>query len=576
VTRSSAGGTGTARGVGHEGRCLAWAAAYMLAEEPLPEWASGRRVMAIGGQTERPVDDVGFVTEDNGWIMIQAKKGLKLESSGSSPLAEALQQLVDASDVGVPDGPTRLHELRPLDPTVDRVLILADHSAPATVEQHLAPVTDRLRALPAQFPIDDTARNTKEQNALRVLKDHLNRLWHARHGQPISELDLRASGRILGVRSMYLVDGGQHFATAQEILKGVLPSPEDARKVWGLLEQEGQRLAEERTFLDRERLVQRLERAGVTLRPVARLRPDINRLRSRTERNTALLVTKLVISAPEADVALDRAVTPTILDAYGNIAIIGAPGAGKSVVLHNVATALLADGVDTVVLRANDLRATSGQTREELNLTYELVEVLLGWPGTGQGILVMDGLDQTRGTDASDWIADLAQALVGSRWRIVATIRTYDLRHGRRWQEVFSGEPLGPEHADHTMANVRHVLVGDLNEQELDVLRSASPRLSQLLDAADQRLARLLANPFNIDLAAQLLTDIEMNFDAVRSRVDLLHKYWERRVRTGDEASRVRVLQAVVSKMVSDGRQTVSLIDRKCSVNPWDVAWAGG
>jgi hypothetical protein len=39
--RSSAGGTRTAGGVGHEGRCLAWAAAYMLAEEPLLRWASG-------------------------------------------------------------------------------------------------------------------------------------------------------------------------------------------------------------------------------------------------------------------------------------------------------------------------------------------------------------------------------------------------------------------------------------------------------------------------------------------------------------------------------------------------------
>lgn len=54
MTQSSAGGSGAAGGVGHEGRCLAWAAAYMLAEAPLPTWASGQRVVAVGGQTNRP------------------------------------------------------------------------------------------------------------------------------------------------------------------------------------------------------------------------------------------------------------------------------------------------------------------------------------------------------------------------------------------------------------------------------------------------------------------------------------------------------------------------------------------
>ena len=55
---------------------MAWAAAYMLAEVPLPVWASGRRVAAVGGQTDRPVDDVGLITDDDGWVTIQAKKGL--------------------------------------------------------------------------------------------------------------------------------------------------------------------------------------------------------------------------------------------------------------------------------------------------------------------------------------------------------------------------------------------------------------------------------------------------------------------------------------------------------------------
>jgi hypothetical protein len=72
MTGSSAGGAAAAGGIGHEARCLAWMAAYMLAEVALPPWASGRRVVAVGGQTGRAVDDVGLVTDADGWVMIQA------------------------------------------------------------------------------------------------------------------------------------------------------------------------------------------------------------------------------------------------------------------------------------------------------------------------------------------------------------------------------------------------------------------------------------------------------------------------------------------------------------------------
>lgn len=116
MTRSSAGGAGAAGGVGHEDRCLAWAAAYMLAEAALPVWASGRRVVAIGGQTGRAVDDVGFVTNDDGWGMIQAKKRLTLAKVATGRLAEALGQLVEVDALGVPDRPPLLDRLRPLDP----------------------------------------------------------------------------------------------------------------------------------------------------------------------------------------------------------------------------------------------------------------------------------------------------------------------------------------------------------------------------------------------------------------------------------------------------------------------------
>jgi hypothetical protein len=120
----------------------------MLAQVPLPAWASGRRVVAVGGQTKRPVDDVGLVTDSDGWVAIQAKKGLRLGEAKGSALAKALRQLVDIFDEGVPDRPPWTERMRELDADHDRVLVLTDESAPNTISRYLVPVTDRLRDLP--------------------------------------------------------------------------------------------------------------------------------------------------------------------------------------------------------------------------------------------------------------------------------------------------------------------------------------------------------------------------------------------------------------------------------------------
>src|SRR5262245_1791640 len=130
MSRSSAGGAAVAGGIRHEARCLAWAAAYMLAEEPLPSWAMGRRVTAVGAQTERAVDDIAILTDADGWVPVQAKKGMRLDRAERSAIADALGQFIDLDAEGVPAGRADPNRLRALDPERDRVLILTDESAP--------------------------------------------------------------------------------------------------------------------------------------------------------------------------------------------------------------------------------------------------------------------------------------------------------------------------------------------------------------------------------------------------------------------------------------------------------------
>jgi DNA replication protein DnaC len=178
------------------------------------------------------------------------------------------------------------------------------------------------------------------------------------------------------------------------LLGELTDGPGDARRVWEALEIEAQRLAEERSFLHRDGLVRRLEMREIRLRPLARLRPDIQRLRDRTRLNMQVPGVALTIAAPETAVALSREIGPAIANADGNLAITGAPGTGKTVLLYGLAAAQATADIDLVVLNSENLGATAGQTRDELNITHDLADVLAGWTGSRPGLLLIDGLDQ--------------------------------------------------------------------------------------------------------------------------------------------------------------------------------------
>lgn len=548
MTRSAAGGSGTAGGVRHEDRCVAWLAAHMLAETALPDWASGWLVVGVGSQTGRPVDDVGGLTDVNGWVCVQAKKKLARSDGADSDLAAALEQLVAIDAEGVPDRPPRQDERRPLDPHVDRVLILTDDEAPSTIGGAMARLVDRLRTWPEAVPLAEAAANAGERAALRTLCGHLERLWADRHGAAADEGVVRSLLRPLAVRALDLRPEGSDLRALLPDLRDLLEDPGKALGLWHELELIGQRLAAERSWIRRADLVRELETLGLHLTPVTRLRRDVQRLREVTTGNLGSPTTNLAITTPDGPVEVSRTVSVLLDAAEGNVAITGDPGAGKSVVLHRFAARPAAD---VVYLTHHQLRGTAGGTRAELNLNHDLHEVLTGWTGSRPGLLLLDGIDQTRGVEASSWLPELAQRLRATRWRIVGSIRSFDLRHGPRWQTMFSGKPVDPGHADAELSRVAHLVVGDLTAEEIATVRAASPSMQKVFDQAGDRLAGLLANPFNLNLVGELI-GADMDVSQVRSRPDLLTRFWRLRVVDApDGRVRQRVLRALVVSMVA-------------------------
>jgi len=179
--------------------------------------------------------------------------------------------------------------------------------------------------------------------------------------------------------------------------------------------------------------------------------------------------------------------------------VVGWPGSGKSGVLHDFAESAIDAGRDVVFIAVDQIGATSlGELRNELGLEHELIEILRNWPGHRPGILVIDALDAARGDPASGALLNLVRAIVtsGGRWRVVASIRKYDLRYSPELRDLFRGDvalTVPSNLRDREFSLLRHVNVPLFTDEELDALRRQAPThrsqagFSPSLDAREKR-----------------------------------------------------------------------------------------
>jgi hypothetical protein len=142
---------------------------------------------------------------------------------------------------------------------------------------------------------------------------------------------------------------------------------------------------------------------------------------------------------------------------------------------------------------------------------------------------------------------------LAARWRVIASVRKYDLRYGQEFQRLFAGAPH-TVFFDPIFRNVRHLNIPPLDDDELKQIASQSPQLADLVEAASGALRELLRVPFNLSLAASLLeggiTVAELT--PVRTQLELLDRYWDARVRREDRLGDAReaVLRLAVEEMV--------------------------
>lgn len=496
-------------------------------------------------ESEAPVDDILVATSQDGFIAVQAKTSVDLSSNPKGGLAKTIQQFV-RHWLECRDGDGADIWNRPLDPARDRLVLAVGPSAPSSIRLDLPAA---LRSLSQPTPI---ALNQSEAKALEVFKSCMDAAWAATTSEAMPAKLLRELAALIRV-SRFDLDGTD--SQALDAMAAVVVETPLARPLINTLTVICKRWTTQRGGGDLMQLREAVGAESIALRAPPQFDRDIQKLKEHSLQIANELQRYEKIDQTDGDIRITRDCQPAALVAAraGSLLLIGEPGAGKSAVINTLARELrkYGDVVEMAVDRysVQDLAGL----QQELDLDHDLVSVLQAWDGQTDGWLVIDALDATRGGKGEGAFRTLIERILAlkGRWKVIASIRTFDLRMGVRFRELFKGRPAHVDYQDSTFLMVRHLAVPSWSPEEFERVLDKAPRLRGALAGVPPKLQQLAMVPFNTRLIGELLNSgiTPDAFVHLASQAGLLRLYWDYRITPlGVEADAclLRVVESMV------------------------------
>jgi hypothetical protein len=563
------GGRGTAIGVNYEENVGAMLSVKMLAGSRSVVWEgiAGDLIDSITMQSGGPVDDILVRLRDSegACVFISAK-----QRSSAIPLTARSPAFTDTVRAFV----RQSSKLSPGGKKNSRFLWAIPSTAGRAAVTDLRNVLDAHRANATDTPLLQfvSGRGAAETKALKSLLSIVEQSWSEEYGSAPSESDLKS---FLGHVYVVVYDFGPNsqfeLGAEGELRTHVLQEPGESHAAWETLLSIFRGANQRGLTLTAPSLRKALSAEGFKLRIPADYEPDISKLREVTARNLQEIKdhSKLRFGErPEEYHHIERQddLSPLLVAAgMESFLITGEPGCGKSGLIFRFVEELQKAGVPVVLLLAE--KAFAKDQKESANvpgLTHSLDDVLSHWPEGGAGVFVTDALDAIRDPASQKAFHRLLQNVKSgsSHWRVVASVREFDLKFGRELRELFPGRGIGG-HATPEFENVAHFHLGLLTEPQLDVLVRERAELLPFVRGARQetKAQGMHRSPFYLRLAAELLRNgvgperlADWNSPAV-----LLRSYWDLRVNGGAQREEhTLTLKAVCEGMVNARRTAVS------------------
>jgi len=527
---ATGGGSAPAAGVPFAAEIGAYFTAGAMASEILPARLelSGEVAESFRFETEIPVDDLLILTSAPGRIFFQFKTNMAFGTTEGSEMGKTVNQIVRLWKL-CSEGDGSKGWNTSLDQNTDRVVIAVGKETPSTVGYELGEALKRRR----QNSVTDAIPEDLE-GALTKFRVLVRAAWKTVYGVEPTDANVEAILGYVVVMQFTPAD----FEVGTLILGKNLADEKTDRATFAVLARICEARMQTRTGFTVPQIRRELESRGVKLLTPADYRADQRMLQEYSTLVRDRLAAKARLRVNELEsVPISRKVTEVITSvaAAGSLLILGDPGVGKSGVLHNVGTALAADGTPVVILEVEG--STQDDLEGQICLEHSFRKVLENWPGTSPAYLLIDGLDEARGGPAESvyrtLIADVL-ALPEKRWIVIASARTFDLRVGVQFRSLFQGQP--PSGADRVPGEIfdriQHVVVKPWTPSEFERILEAVPRLEVAIKAGGQKLRELAEVPFNTQLLADVVASgaDEQKLGSIRSQVELLCTYWDYRV----------------------------------------------
>jgi hypothetical protein len=565
MSKASGGGAATQAGIIYQNRVAAWMSVGILAElDAAPPWdlPADVNLKFLRCETEQPVDDLLVGTSKGGHAFIQVKHRLDLSKNPQSELGKTIDQFI-RQFLAYRNETLRRPWERPLDVNRDRLVLITNSGSSAKIREELPSLLVKIRELSSSQAISEAGSNSeKAQGVLDIVVNLLTTIWHNIEGNEPTDDEKRQFLNLIRVQILDVDAGGNEELQAKDRLRNsVLAQPEHADIAWTSLIQICSDFAVNQSGADQAILQAQLLKKGILLKSTRSYQKDIEQLRRYSDATSRALSEFSEIRVGDEKVKIHRPVTQALKNAAEkeSLLVIGEPGAGKSGAIYDFVQALHSENRDIVFLAVDRLEAnTLNGLREDLDLDHSLDEVLRQWQGSEPGWLVIDALDAARSESSVKTLRELITATIklSGRWRVVVSIRKFDLRYSPDLQKLFRCEStVSSNYHDPEFVNIRHINVSKLSDEELAEIRSQSERLAHFINRTDNKLREMLTVPFNLRLMADLIGgEIKPESLApIKTQIELLDCYWKERVIKSDDGlgdAREGLLRHTVEKMV--------------------------
>jgi hypothetical protein len=558
------GGSAEASGARFENLVTTWYAARALSDPSVFSLLGlpvDSTIVSIRCQTEAPVDDILIETSAPGFVFVQCKRRVQLGNSSTSALASAIDQFV-LQWIVCGQQSESYRWARPLDPAHDRLVLAAGIGSSSSITTVLPRILRKLRDSGDQRTLEDIVDSSEERRVASRITAIVRRSFGTKLNRQPTVDELRHVLQLVWIQVFDIEDEGKDALAAREALANyVVADAQQAQLAFTTLSQISARLATERSGKVLSTLRSELRAAGILLRSPPTYEADIERLRywTKVKLEQGSIFRRLFIDDKLSAIRRDVFVPLCAAVSQSSLLVTGEPGSGKSGVIYELAEHLAQSGKDVVFLPVDRLPvAGAADLTRELRVNKDLLEILVNWEGAETGYVIIDALDAARKFGTQVVFRELITSILsaGGRWRIIASVRKYDLRHGLEWRGLFKGAPPAPDFSDPEFGNIRHIAIQELSHSEITTIGERFPALREFLNNSPRTLQELLRTIFNLHLLSQLLDDgaASQILARIRTQLDLLESWWQHRILRSDRKHdvRERTLEQLLERMIEE------------------------